>query len=447
MRLLTRAWSIIRHPAFWLAFLLALGVDAYLYGNHYASPAIRSDGWGYYLHLPAIFVHGDPHLTFLNRPDLPADILQYRHNGHWQGLSAHGSGYLDKYTFGPAVLQLPFFLVALAVASLRYASVNGFEMPFQVANALSGACYFGLGTYLSYRACRLRYDRWPSALTVTIVVLATNLLQYAGPDGSYSHIYGYCLLSALVYLTLRRVDGGAPASLPAFIGFGLLIGAAIMVRPTNAVYALLFLVFACGTPFPRLVAGGACAFLASAVGASPQMILWFVTTGQPIYYSYQGEGFHFLAPALWNYLLSIRKGVFFWHPIYLIMIAALLWQLPRRPREGGVALAIVLLGLYIGASWGDFTFGHSFGSRQSVELLPILTLPLAGAIASIQLSRWRWAAGAAIVALTVINLVQFKGYFSHSLPGNNTTALSYVRFWAATLGLPPPAESGAPAGR
>jgi hypothetical protein len=437
MRAIGCVLSVIRHPAFWVPVMLAIGVDAYVYGMKFNGWAIGSDGFGYYLQLPAIFVHGDPHLAFLNRPDLPGDIAHYRRaDGTWQGLSVHGSGFIDKYTFGPALLQLPFFLVALVISHFLYASVNGFEATFQVANAISGVCYLGLGSFLVYRACRLRYPPLPSAVGLATVILATNLLDYATGDGSFSHVYGYCILSGVVYLTVRQVESGEVPSLPAFLLFGFLMGLAVMVRPTNAVYALLFPVFARGTPLRVLLVRGTCAFLASAVAASPQLMLWYVTIGRPIYYSYVGEGFYFMSPELRNYLVSIRKGVFFWHPLYLVMIGALLQQLPRRPFESGIALLIVLLGLYIGASWGDYTFGDSFGSRQSIELLPVLIVPFTGGIAWLLSSRWKWVAATVAFALVALNAVLLNGYINHTLPRNNADRVSYVKFWTTTLRLP-----------
>src|SRR5882757_7211010 len=118
-RAIARVWAIFSHPAFWLPLLTALGIDLYIHGLRFDERMIGSDGWGYYLPLPAIFVFGDPYLVFLHRSDLPGELLQYRFSdGTWQGLSVHGSGYLDKYVFGPAVMQLPFFLIARKASAI-----------------------------------------------------------------------------------------------------------------------------------------------------------------------------------------------------------------------------------------------------------------------------------------------------------------------------------------
>jgi hypothetical protein len=428
---------VIAHPAFWLPIALVVAVSVITDGLRLDVKRIMSDGWGYYLPLPAVFVYGDPHLAFLNRPDLASDVLQYRFaDGTWQGLHLNGAGYIDKYALGPAVLQLPFFLIALLVGHFRYASVNGFETVFQFASGVSGAFYFALGSFLIFRTCRLRYEVLPSALALVVIILGSNILQYACTEASFSHAYGYCLVAGLMYLTISGAESADGPSLPAFILFGVLMGLAIMTRPTNAVYSLLFLIFAYRAPVRQLLIGGMCAFLASITAASPQMIWWYVTAGHFIYYSYAGEGFRFSSPELLNYMFSVRKGLFFWHPLYLLMVLTLLASLPRRPFESAVSVLVVALAIYLGSSWGDYTFGDSFGSRQSIELLPLLAVPFAGTTAIVLTSRWRWAASALVVLLVAVNLVQYRGYIISTIPHNNSTPATYARFWALTLRTP-----------
>jgi hypothetical protein len=428
---------IVTHPAFWLPIMLVVINSVYLDGLSLDLNKIISDGWGYYLPLPAIFVYGDPHLTFLNRPDLASDVMQpFIINGRWLGLYADGAGYIDKYAIGPAVLQLPFFLVALLIAHFQYASINGFETTFHIANAASGAFYFGLGSFLIFRTCRLRFEALPSALALVAVTLGTNILQYACIEPGFSHVYGYCLVAGLMYLTVSRAEAAEAASLPAFVLFGILMGLAVMTRPTNAIYSLLFIVFARRTPMRELLIGGACAFLASLVAASPQLIWWYVTTGKLIFYSYGSEGFRFGSPELRNYMISVRKGMFFWHPFYLLMVLALLGSVLRRPLEGAVSALIVALAIYLGASWSDYSFGHSFGSRNSIELLPLLAVPFAGAISFALNKGWRWPASAVFVLLIAINLVQYRGYIKSTIPHNNTTPGDYAKFWSLTLRMP-----------
>lgn len=438
-------WKLIGHPAFWLPIGLVAIISLYFDGVRLDIKRIMSDGWGYYLPLPAIFVYGDPHLTFLNRLDLASDLLQYRwDDGRWQGMLVRGSGYVDKYALGTAVLQLPFFLIALLISHFRYASVSGFEAPFQLACVISGAFYFGLGSFLVFRTCRLRYGVLPSAIALGAVILGSNILHYATTEASFSHVYGYCLVSGLMYLTVARAESMGPPSMAEFVLFGVLMGLAVMTRPTNAVFSLLFVPFAWRTPMRELLKGTTYALLASAIAASPQLIWWYVTTGQLIYYSYEGEGFNFASPEFRNYLISIRKGLFFWHPLYLLMFVAVLANLVRRPLESGVSALIVALAIYAGASWSSWYFGHSFGSRNSIELLPLVAVPFASTVAVLLASRW-WNVAAAIGILLIgINLIQFRGYFRGEIPHDGTKPADYATFWARTLKVPAIARLASP---
>ncbi len=427
---------ILFNPVFLTAFLVAAALIAMGYATGRNDHPIHGDGWGYYAHLPAIFVYQDFHLSFLNDPDLPSSVTWYRHSGGWQGMHPNGDGFLNKYAFGPAVMQMPFFFVAMAIAKATLPQVTGFEAPFQLANALSGIFYFALGCFFVYRTMRLRYSATPAALALAFAVFATNLLFYATKDGSYAHVYGFCLVAGLFFLVVRRVERGGAPPLWEFALFGLLMGVAVMVRPTNAIVALLYIVFIRRAQLAAIVRGSVLAFAASVVGALPQMLLWLATTGRPIYYSYTGEGFHFEHPSVRPYLFLPSKGVFFWHPAYLIMLLAAVAQIPVRRLEGAVVFVILGLNLYIGASWGDPTFGDTFGCRQIVEMIPLMMMPMAALISGILKNPGQRLVAAVVAALLItLNTVQFYGYVIGTLPHNHVTLASYAEFWRNPFGL------------
>ncbi len=203
-----------------------------------------------------------------------------------------------------------------------------------------------------------------------------------------------------------------------------------MVRPTNAVAALLFIPFARNADGRRIATGTLLGFAASVVGALPQMLLWYKTTGHLIFYSYGGEGFRFLEPQISAYLFSVTKGMFFWHPAYLLMILALIAQLAVRRFETAIMLLIVALNIYLGASWGDPCFGNSFGCRPIVEMNPLFILPTAAAIDWLSTRAWRRAAAVVGGLLVLVNMIQFRGYMVGALPHNKATLAQYEKFWA-----------------
>src|SRR5579885_1312571 len=99
-------------------FCLLLSITTLLTTSNLSRPTIRSDGEGYYLYLPAVFIHHDlsmkwtqplwgQSLQLVDHPDLANE---------WNGLFAYKPGiYLDKYPVGLAMLWLPFFLAAHAL--------------------------------------------------------------------------------------------------------------------------------------------------------------------------------------------------------------------------------------------------------------------------------------------------------------------------------------------
>src|SRR5690349_23010190 len=95
---------------FWLLLAISLAAQALIYGVITTKPVIRSDGVGYYLYLPAALVHGDLTLETAIRQEFP--------DGAPVGcVNTIAGRHVIKYPLGEALLQLPFFLVAWAVAA------------------------------------------------------------------------------------------------------------------------------------------------------------------------------------------------------------------------------------------------------------------------------------------------------------------------------------------
>jgi len=112
------------------------------------------------------------------------------------------------------------------------------------------------------------------------------------------------------------------------------------------------------------------AFVASIVATSPQLTWWYVTTGHTINYGYPAKVSNFTSPELRQLPVFDPQGrVLSGTPLYLLMIGALLAKAFRVARStAAVSILITLMRFISAASWGDYTFGMSFGSRQSIEL-------------------------------------------------------------------------------
>jgi hypothetical protein len=370
-----------------LIALFLLMVQARLWApywdTHNVLAILTWDAMGYYLYLPAKFIYNDlSYLRFV--PDI---LREYSPTaGFYQAFPApHGpeGAQVMKYTCGLAILWTPFFWLGHWAAGWLHYPQDGFSAPYQIAIAFAGLAYGFLGLAV-LRRILLRYcsDR-VVACTLVLLVLGTNFLQYAVYDTAMAHIYEFTLYVLLLWCTIRwheRPRYWLAASI------GLLIGVGILVRPSEAVAALLPLFWGLDSKaavprkwtlvrahWPQVLVAGLCV----AVGIAPQLLYWKWASGDFIVYSYQDQGFSFLHPHTWPFLFSARKGWLFYTPLMALAIAglAVLW---RRNRPVAVpVLVYFLINLWVVSAWDIWTYGGSYGQRSVVQSYAAMSLPLA----------------------------------------------------------------------
>lgn len=159
------------------------------------------DALGYYLYLPAIFIYHDyKELNWLDSIDQKYSVTGG--NG-WQAMKADNGNYVFKYLGGVAMLQLPFFLAAHVYARQSRYPPDGFSPPYQYALGFGIIFYCLLATLLLRKSLLHYFGDGTTALTIIMVCLATNFVQYAAVDSGQSHSYLFLLYAAVLYTTLR----------------------------------------------------------------------------------------------------------------------------------------------------------------------------------------------------------------------------------------------------
>lgn len=410
---------------FWLLFGLSLGFQALIYGVITSKPVIRSDGVGYYLYLPAAFVHHDLALETMEQREfpggLPVSTGAVRVDGH----------YLIKYPLGEALLQAPFFLVAHGVAKVL-GQTSVFAWPYQCAAAVAGAFYFAWGGCWLWRLLRGTFSPRVSALALGFTIFGTNLLHYATYDAGFSHAYSFFLFAALLVLS-RRLPTASAAT---WLGAGLLTGLIVVTRPTN----MLFLLFVLAdwttdagswqvalSRFREKLREFGVALVGAIVPVGLQMAYWKSVSGHWVVYAYGEEGFNFAHPALGRVLFSVEKGWFVYVPLAALALVG--WIVARRmlARWFPAFLVFTALNLWVIASWHDWGYGGSFATRPLVESSPLLALGLAGAFwrAENSPSANRVVLGVASVCTTYTFLLML-GYWLKTLPFSQATGADIV---------------------
>lgn len=365
----------------------------------------RADAAYYYAYLPSMVLDGD--LDFANQYEVTKD---------WYRLGTAPTGRPSNvFGIGPAIFQLPAFLVGHAVAVAAGERADGFSR-WETGITLWTAIPFTLGALLlAFRLARRRVGDGAAAYVgACIAVIAGPVWYYAVRQPGYAHPYATFALALLVERWDASYEHAGPRSLRTWVVLGLALGASALARPQLVVWSLLLLHAAAddvrrrpGVPMRTLLARWGLGALAAACVFSPQLIAWKVIYGA-WYVVPQGAGFmRWDAPAWVETLFSSRNGLFPWAPLYGPMLLGLVLVKERRRLAGLLLVGLVGQAVVNGAVW-DWWGGGSFGGRRFDSTYVLFALGAAALIArAIRLvhagvgraARWRSRATAALAAL------------------------------------------------
>jgi hypothetical protein len=399
--------------------VLAFAAYVTIYTRGYADAPIRSDGFSYYVYLPATFIYGDPSLDALSRdwyggtfPDFTA-IRKWPGTGRW----------VDAVPIGVAVQMLPFFLGAHLLSWWSNLPRDGFSFYYQHAAGLAGLTYFVLGLALVRRLLRPHFSDGVVLTTLVALTWGTNLFHYGTFDATFSHAFSFFLICAWFAVLdrwwTRPTSGGSMA-------LGILAALIVLVRNVNAIFLLLLPLYG-GLRLRDLWHRRGSLTVAAAVGAgclTPQLVLNRAATGSWVVNSYQllPNHFVFTSPRIAAVLFSTQKGLFFWSPLLLLAILGAVVATGWSRRLVPAALVIFGLQTYLIASWTDWQLGGSFGHRAFTDGLGIAAPLLASAFAWAAERRWaRPAVGAFASAAVLLSIAQMTQYWLGILPIIDTT--------------------------
>lgn len=199
-----------------------------------------------------------------------------------------------------------------------------------------------------------------------------------------SHAYSFSMIAIYIYFVHKFFETG---KLKHLIFFAIPFAIAVLIRPTNIIagfYFFLYGVFNGRTLLDRgqywlknyWVLG--VIMLAGFVVAIPQMLYWHTVTGSFITYSYQDYGFPYLFnPKIGIVLFGKYNGWLTYTPLVIFALYGLGKALRNRAFNSIAILLILVLAIYINASWWAPTFSAAVGQRAMIDFLPFLAFPMA----------------------------------------------------------------------
>ena len=347
---------------------------------------------------------------------LPSVLIDHHVDKMYWTYQMDDGRYLSLFSFGVAILQLPFFLLGHLWANAFGYPENGFSSPYGVAQLIGIACYAGSGCVLAYRIAR-RFSTTESALLAVLSLFAaSNLFFYCVYDPTMSHVYSFFLVGLLSYCTLRLLDGPSAAHRPVHAALFLLSASlTVLVRQLNILVLLFPLVMAWRSPggirgFARaLFANRSVAIIASVLAITPwllQMLYWHHAVGEFLTFTYgkKGETFEFDKMVPGMVVTSVRNGWFVYSPLAIPLVVWLLVHAWRdTPAARAILLVVVLVWLFYSA-WWCWWLGTGYGHRGFVDLYALLAVPLAWMFRSILRRAWSLRLVSAVVLVALIKL-------------------------------------------
>jgi len=322
---------------------------------------------------------------------------------------------LNVFTCGVAILELPFFIVAHGVSELLEMENPGYNAVYYHTVLFAAIFYVFIGLYYLYKALRRYFTREAALLTAIMAFLATNLFYYTVMQPGVSHAYSFFLLSVYIYFVPGFYENpGVKSSLCMILPLAL----AVLIRPTNILAGFYFLFYGLSSfreLGPRLGALAGRWYLlllmafVSILVFVPQMLYWHKVTGNWIVYSYTDSRFtNALSPQFRTVLIGPRNGWYLYTPLMIIATGGLLYLAYMRRLTAPAILLMMILIIYINASWFNPTFSSSAGCRVLVEWIPFMAIPLAFVFEKLQQRKGMKRALYALLALFVVYNLLFS---------------------------------------
>jgi hypothetical protein len=421
-----RAWDLAY--VILLAFVFLASLALTMVSVRRNRPLIRSDGRWYYIWARSILLDYD--IDFSNDYCVvrdPAEPLPPESE-----VQTPAGRVVDKYPVGMAILEVPGLTIGHLVARyVVHASSDGVSMPYQIAVSWSLVIFYFVSFLFLYRAMlSLGVSRmWTFGFCMTALV-GTNLIHYVAKETTMVHAAGAAVFNILLFLIIRWVGANERVRVVYGLMLGGLLGLLFLIRNTNV---LLVPILAAVVWTRRRIRfselmpmlGGA------AVVASLQPVsLWFLW-GRFRISTYFNESFTSGFSGIVSTLVSARHGLLVYHPWYAILLLLLAYGVVRMPRVRWIcaaALASFLLMTVANGTWWCWWFGHSFGNRAFIEILPSLSIASALVVTDLHPRRGTAVALATLMAaIVLVNLYLWAGYLLQGYPhdGSHTVGQAY----------------------
>ena len=394
------------------------------------------DVFGYYLYLPATFIHHDPMLndiTWIHKvmSELPISGTLYQ-------LNRGPDNNVYFFLMGMSILYGPFFFIGHIIALLTHFEPDGFSLPYQYSIALGMLVYTLLGLLLLRKILLKFFDDRIVAIVLAIIVIGTNYIHFVTFKNIDTANSLFFLLAVTTWFTLRWHE---TYRLKHLIILSISLALTLLVKPSEIVCVLIPIFWGVYNKktfidkialifknFRQFIIAG----IVFGLVVLPQVLYWKLDTGQFLFDSYvnPGVGLDFLSPHIVKILFSFRKGWLLYTPVMLFALFGFIYLYKSRKDIFYAILLYFLTTFYIIASWTEWWYG----ARPMITTYVVLSIPLGMTINKIFNSRiiTKYLFSSIILFFIALNLFQWWQLRHYILDPYRTTRKYYFAIFGKT---------------
>lgn len=423
----------------WFVFVSIAAILSIYRISNVEKNEISWDVLGYYIPLPATFVHDDPLLNSTswleeeNKDKALSDTL-YMISSNEEGEPMY------FFLFGMAILYLPFFFLGHISAYFFDYSMNGFSPPYQYAMVIGGIVYTLIGLYFLRKILLKYFNESVTAIVLLITVFSTNYIHHLTLKNLETVNVLFMLVCIVMWFTILWHESHRLKHL-IFIGLGITMIS--LVKPSEIIIVLLPLLWNVYSP-TSFISKVKLLFkyklhlllvvLICFIVASPQIFYWYTKTGKFFYDSYKnpGVGLDIFSPYILEALFSYRKGWLVYTPIMIFYLLGFIF-LFKKNRAIFFSIAIYfVVTFYIIASWTEWWYGAGFSNRPLITTYPLLAIGFGYFVCFIakQSKAIKIVFGSVVLIFTFLNQFQWWQLKNYILDPYRTTKEYY---WAVFL--------------
>lgn len=346
------------------------------------SPVVTSDGYYYYLYLPALFFTScdfGPFYKVYNAVRFEKNIKTDK----WE----------NGFNVGSAVLWSPFFLSAHILYGKKFESLppyqRAFGTPYERFVCKGTFIYVWIGFILLFIWLLKKFNPLIALLAVLSMATASFMPWYyiKEPGMSHGNIFFICSILIVFWFWGYGEESVKTRELWKYFIAGIILGIASATRLQVIFYSVIFILEFVRLIYQekknlkpilkRIILNSILLFIGFVIGFLPQMLSWKYIYGT--YFTFpQGKNFiQYGRPLISNILFSSRNGLFTWSPIMYLATLSLLWLPIKMKFRGFILLSVIILQFYLNSCIEDWWCGYSFSLRRMASELPIWTIGLA----------------------------------------------------------------------